>query len=150
MGVGQGLGICIFNGSPGKAGAVTSLGTHCPWDAPSCPVASCLTPCQAGPGTVAEVCVNTPWAERASLLRYAISSPKNNTCVIAITAPSLAGNLLFPLLQQQALAWEQGTEPSLFILAFLNTCSGGVGEQERHLTLSRTIREDNLGEVAAG
>lgn len=71
MGLRQGLEICIFSGPPVGLLQPLPSGTRCSWDAPFCPVAwLCLAPCQAGPGTT---------AERASFLRYAISSPKNNT-----------------------------------------------------------------------
>lgn len=79
VGLRQGLGICILIGPPMRLMQSPPLRTHCPGTTllPLSPL--CLVLCQSRPGTVAEVCVNTPWAEQASFLRYAISSPKNNT-----------------------------------------------------------------------
>lgn len=95
----------------------------------------CLAPCQAGPGTVAGVCVNTLRPEQTSVLRYAIRSPGSNACVLVIAARSLPGRS----------AWEQGEGLSSFTPTAPNACRAAVGEPERRPVLSWETRKASWG-----
>lgn len=96
MVLGLGLEICTFKRSPGEVDGVTAFRIHCSRGTPLLPLPPlCLAPCQAAPGTVAEVCVDALWAQQTSLLRYAISSRENNSLVLVITAPGCLVNRCF-------------------------------------------------------